>query len=94
MIWGDGSNAEKAGGYTTSNLSEGWRFRGSSSWLRKPCIKVNAFDLADWQALTYARSPSAFLASNLGQTQDADGTTLFPSAALLVAGRAHGDGDL
>ena len=88
-VWGDWSNTEKAGGYTTINLSAGWRFSQFASWFRKPYVKINAFNLADRRALTYASNITAFLASNPGKTKDVNGTTLYASAPYysLLEGR-------
>lgn len=88
-IWGDWSNTEKVGGYTTIDLSAGWRFSDFSSWFRKPYIKLNAFNLADHKALTYASNISAYLASNPNNTKDVNGTTLYASSPYysLLEGR-------
>ncbi|OOG54569.1 hypothetical protein B0E47_10835 [Rhodanobacter sp. B05] len=88
-IWGDWSNTEKVGGYTTINLSAGWRFSDFSSWFRKPYIKLNAFNLADHKALTYASNISAYLASNPNGIKDVNGTKLYASAPYysLLEGR-------
>ena len=88
-VWGDWSNTEKAGGYTTINLSAGWRFHDFSSWFHRPYIKVNAFNLADRQALTYSSNITAFLASNPGKIKDENGTTLYASSPYysLLEGR-------
>jgi iron complex outermembrane receptor protein len=77
-IWGDWSNTEKVGGYTTFNLNAGWKFNDFSSWFTKPYIKLNVFNLTDRKALTFATSNS-FLASNPSGTKDINGTTLFSS---------------
>jgi iron complex outermembrane receptor protein len=63
-IWGDWSNTEKVGGYTTLNLNAGWNFPDFSPTFRKPYIKLNVYNLADRKALTYAGNITAFLASN------------------------------
>ena len=79
-IWGDWSNTQKVGGYTTLNLSAGWRFQDFSPWFRQPYIKLNMFNLGDRKALTNANNISAFLASNPGKIKDANGTVLYASA--------------
>ncbi|NII11484.1 TonB-dependent receptor [Oleiagrimonas sp. C23AA] len=77
-IWGDWSNTERVGGYTTFNLSAGYHFHSDASWLRKPYIKVNAFNLTNRKALTWASG--AFLASSAGTQYDENGHKLYSSA--------------
>jgi len=81
-IWGDWSNTEQVGGYTTFNLSAGWKFSDFATWLRNPYIKLNVFNLTDKRALTNANNIGAFLASNPGnKIRDVNtGGTLFTSA--------------
>lgn len=67
-VWGDWSNTQKVGGYTTFNLNAGYDFSDFSTWLRKPYIKLNVYNLTDHHAFTWASS-SPFLAS----TSDASG---------------------
>jgi iron complex outermembrane receptor protein len=89
-IYGDWSNTQKVGGYTTLNLSAGWRFQEFSSWFSKPYIKLNMFNLADRQALTNANNISAFLATNPGnKIVDQNGTSLYASEPYysLLEGR-------
>jgi iron complex outermembrane receptor protein len=52
-FWGDWMNTESAGGFTTLDFNAGWRFSDFASWLTKPEIKVNVFNLTDKHALTY-----------------------------------------
>ena len=78
-VWGDWSNTEKAGGYTTFNVNTGWNFGEVSGWLRKPFIKLNLFNVTDRRALVNANNVSAFLASNPDRIKDVHGTTLFAS---------------
>jgi iron complex outermembrane receptor protein len=78
--WGDWSNTEKVGGYTTFNFNAGWNFSDFGSWLHKPYIKVNVYNLADRKALTYASNVTAFLAANPNKIKDANGVTLYASA--------------
>jgi len=88
-IWGDWSNTQRVGGYTTLNLSAGWKFEDFSSWFRKPYIKLNMFNLTDRQALTNANNISAFLATNPTKIKDQNGTTLYASQPYysLLQGR-------
>ena len=79
-IWGDWSNTEKVGGYTTLNASAGWHLQDFASWFRKPYIKVNVYNLTDRKALTNANNITAFLASNPNKVKDENGTTLYASA--------------
>lgn len=80
QIFGDWSNTERVGGYTTLNLNAGWDFPDFSPSFRKPYIKINVFNLADRKALTNANNTGAFLATNPNKIKDANGTTLFASA--------------
>jgi len=88
-IYGDWSNTEKVGGYTTLNLSAGWRFNDFSSFFRKPYIKLNLYNLADRQALTNADTITAYLATNPHNIKDVNGTTLYASSPTysLLEGR-------
>ncbi len=81
-IYGDWTNTEKVGGYATLNLSAGWRFNDISSFITKPYIKLNAFNLTNRKALTNANNISAFLASNPGGSiKEVGGTSaLFTNA--------------
>ncbi len=79
-IYGDWSNTERVGGYATLNLSAGWRFNDISSFITRPYIKLNMFNLLDRKGLTNANNIGAFLASNPGKIKDANSTTLFASA--------------
>jgi iron complex outermembrane receptor protein len=67
-VWGDWSNTQQVGGYTTFNFNAGYDFSEFSSWLKKPYIKLNLFNLTNHHAFTWASS-SPFLAS----TSDASG---------------------
>lgn len=90
-IYGDWSNTERVGGYATLNFSAGWRFNDISSFITKPYIKVNAFNLTDRKALTNANNIAAFLASNPGGIKDVNGTTLYAGSApyySLLEGRS------
>ncbi len=78
-IWGDWSNTQKVGGYTTFNFSTGVHLPDFSSWLRKPYVKLNVFNLTDRRALTNANNITAFLATNPGKIKDENGTVLYAS---------------
>ena len=79
-FYGDYMNTERAGGYTTVGLNGGWRFDDWSSWMKKPFIKVNLFNILDHRAFANANNASAFLASNPNHITGVDGTSLFTSA--------------
>lgn len=79
-IYGDWSNTERVGGYATLNLSAGWRFNDISSFITKPYIKLNMFNLTNRKALTNANNIGAFLASNPDKIKDVNGTTLYATA--------------
>jgi iron complex outermembrane recepter protein len=66
-IWGDWSNTEKVGGYTTLNLSGGWNFH-DWGFAKSPYIKLNVANLANRKALTYATNTAAYLASESSPT--------------------------
>jgi iron complex outermembrane receptor protein len=74
--WADWSNTEKAGGFTTFNLNAGWKFQDFSSWLHKPYIKVNAYNLFNRKALTAAASVNTYLA---------DGSAVIGSNGALLS---------
>ncbi len=78
-IWGDWSNTEKAGGFTTFNLNAGWNFPDMASWLRKPYIKVNVSNIFDHRAFTFANNSGAYLASNPTGIRDVNGNKLYAS---------------
>jgi iron complex outermembrane receptor protein len=89
-IWGDWSNTQKVGGYTTLNLNAGWHFDDFSSFIHKPYIKLNLFNIMDRQALTNANNISAFLAANPSyKITDVNGVGLYPSEPYysLLEGR-------
>ncbi len=79
-VWGDWSDTEKVGGYTTFDLSAGYHFPDFASGIHKPYIKVNVFNLMDHKAFTWASSVP-FLASSAGTVKDVNGDTLYGSAA-------------
>jgi iron complex outermembrane receptor protein len=88
-IWGDWSNTQKVGGYSTLNLNAGWHLPEFSSVIHKPYIKVNLYNLTDRQALTNANNLSAFLAANPNKVKDVNGVTLYASEPYysLLEGR-------
>ncbi|BFI95278.1 MAG: TonB-dependent receptor [Rhodanobacter sp.] len=69
-VWGDWSNTEKVGGYTTFNLSAGYHLPDFSTDFTKPYIKLNVFNLTDHHAFTWASS-NPFLASSNSATNPA-----------------------
>ncbi|MBV8379382.1 MAG: TonB-dependent receptor [Paucibacter sp.] len=64
-FWGDWTNTEKAGGYSTVNFSSGWNFDDVTSWLSKPQLKLNITNLFSRRALTFANA-TTFLATKGG----------------------------
>lgn len=87
-IWGDWSNTEKVGGYTTLDLNAGYHFADFSSDFRKPYIKLNVFNLANRKALTWSSS-NPFLSTSAGTQYDANGTKLYetPATYSILEGR-------
>ncbi|AFC86915.1 TonB-dependent receptor [Frateuria aurantia] len=88
-FYGDWSNTEKVGGYTTLNLNAGWNFH-DWGFMHKPYIKINGFNLLNRRAFTFASNISAFMASNPGKIKDVNGTTLYASSPYysLLEGRS------
>jgi len=78
-VWGDWSNTQQVGGYTTFNLGTGVHLDDFSTWFRQPYIKFNIFNLTDRRALTNANNITAFLATNPNKTKDENGTVLYAS---------------
>jgi iron complex outermembrane receptor protein len=79
-FYGDYMNTERVGGYSTLGLNAGYRFDDFGSWLKKPYVKFNVFNLADHRAFINANNAGAFLASNPNHITDVNGTSLFASA--------------
>ena len=79
-VWGDWSNTEKVGGYTTFNLSAGYHLPDFSTEFTKPYVKLNVFNLTDHHAFTWASS-NPFLAASAGTQYDVNGTKLYASPA-------------
>ena len=52
-FWADWMNTERAGGFTTLNFNAGWRLPDLGTFLTKPEIKINIFNLTDKRALTF-----------------------------------------
>lgn len=78
-VWADWSNTERAGGYTTFNLSAGYHLPDFAG-VHKPYIKLNVFNLMDHKAFSWASS-SPFLASSAGKVYAMNGVALYGSAA-------------
>ena len=67
-----------------------YRFDDFSSFIHKPYIKLNLFNIMDRQALTNANNISAFLAANPSyKITDVNGVGLYPSEPYysLLEGR-------
>jgi iron complex outermembrane receptor protein len=79
-MFGDWSNTEKVGGYTTFNLNAGWKFKDINSMFTKPYIKLNVSNLTNRRALTFVGGTGAFLASSAGTVYDVNGSKLFSGA--------------
>ncbi|MHC1481188.1 TonB-dependent receptor [Frateuria aurantia] len=88
-FWGDWSNTQKVGGYTTLNLNAGWNFH-DWGFMHKPYIKINGFNLLNRRAFTFASNLTAFMATNPGKIKDINGTTLYASEPYysLLEGRS------
>jgi iron complex outermembrane recepter protein len=52
-MWADWMNTQKTGGFATLNFNAGYRFQDFSSWLTRPEIKLNVYNLTDRHALTW-----------------------------------------
>ena len=78
-FWGDWMNTEQAGGFTTLDFDTGWRFSDFTSWLTKPEIKVNVFNLTDKHALTYDSVTT--LLANKGPLDPHTGAALYAGGA-------------
>lgn len=80
-VYGDYMNTEQVGGYTSLGLDMGYRFSDWGTWLKKPFIKFNIFNLADHRAFANANNAGAYLAANPGGAiKGVDGSSLFTSA--------------
>ncbi len=79
-FWADWMNTEAAGGFTTLDFSTGWRFPDFASWLTKPEIKFNVFNLTDKHALTYD-STTTLLATK-GPLDPTTGKALYAGGAF------------
>lgn len=79
-FYGDFMNTESVGGYSTFGVNAGYHFHDFGSWLKKPYIKFNIFNITDHRAFTYAHNYSAYLASNPDGLRDINGVKLYASA--------------
>jgi iron complex outermembrane receptor protein len=79
-FWGDWMNTERAGGFTTLDFNTGWRFDDFASWLTKPEIKFNVFNLTDKHALTYDNTTT--LLATKGPKDPRSGAALYPGGAF------------
>jgi iron complex outermembrane receptor protein len=52
-FWADWMNTEQSGGFTVLDFNAGWHFSDFGSWLTKPEIKLNVFNLTNKRALTF-----------------------------------------
>ncbi len=78
-IWADWMNTEQAGGYTTMDFNAGWRFRDFASWLTRPEIKINVFNLTDKHALTFYSATT--LLAKKGPLDPHSGAALYAAGA-------------
>jgi iron complex outermembrane recepter protein len=78
-LYGDYMNTESVGGFTTFNLSGGYRFDANWGWLTKPYIKFNVYNLTDHHAFSYVSS---------AQTLAKSGQALYP--ALYSSAPSYG----
>jgi iron complex outermembrane receptor protein len=85
-LYGDYMNTQRVGGFTTFNLSGGYRF-GDWDALKAPYIKVNVDNLAGRKAFTYVSSAS-FLAQTQGSLYTGSPTygLLQPRAFMVTFG--------
>ncbi len=85
-LYGDYMNTESVGGFTTFNLSAGYKF-DSWSWLKNPYIKLNVTNLTNHQAFSYVSS-AQFLATQMGSLYTSSPTygLLQPRAYMLTFG--------
>ncbi|WP_266181066.1 TonB-dependent receptor [Dyella humicola] len=85
-LYGDYMNTERVGGFTTFNLSAGYRF---NSWelLKNPYVKLNVLNLTDRKAFSYVSS-AQFLAVTSGSLYASSPTygLLQPRAFMLTFG--------
>ncbi|WP_049621738.1 TonB-dependent receptor [Frateuria defendens] len=78
-VWGDWSNTEKVGGYTTLNLNTGWKFHDFGA-LTKPYVKFNVSNLLNRKAFTFVGSTGTFLSPEGGATYDSNGSQLYAAS--------------
>lgn len=85
-VWGDWSNTERVGGYTTFNLGAGYHFADFSTNFSKPYVKLNVFNLTDHRAFTWASS-NPFLASSGSATNP--GAYASPATYSILQDRTY-----
>lgn len=87
-FWGDYSNSEKAGGYTTVNLNAGVRLRQGWGWLHHPYLKINVANLLNRHAFAYNKnlSLSASRAAGPGYYSTPTYTVLQERAVMATFG--------
>jgi iron complex outermembrane receptor protein len=85
-LYGDYMNTERVGGFTTFNLSAGYKF-DSWDWLKSPYIKLNVTNLTDHKAFSYVSS-AQFLAVASGSLYTSSPTygLLQPRAYMVTFG--------
>lgn len=85
-LYGDYMNTERVGGFTTFNLSAGYKF-DSWDWLKNPYIKLNVSNLTDHKAFSYVSS-AQFLAVASGSLYTSSPTygLLQPRAYVVTFG--------
>ena len=89
-FWADWMNTERAGGFATLNFNAGWRLPDLGTFLTKPEIKINIFNLTDKRALTFD-SVTTLLATK-GALDPHSGAALYAGGAyynLLRAAFLH-----
>lgn len=79
-FWADWLNTEQAGGFTTFNFNGGVRLGDWASWITKPEIKLNVFNLTNKHALTFD-SATTLLATK-GPVDPTTGKALFVNGAF------------
>jgi iron complex outermembrane receptor protein len=85
-LYGDYMNTERVGGFTTFNLSAGYKF---DSWelLKNPYVKLNVSNITDRKAFSYVSS-AQFLAVASGSLYSSSPTygLLQPRAFMVTVG--------
>lgn len=85
--YGDYMNTEKVGGYTSLGFNAGYTFQ-DWNWLKKPYVKLNASNLTDKKALTWAGSTTLLSVAqdDLARTGTAYYSVLQPRAFTVTVG--------